>query len=44
MILSPIVGAAKIETFDYIGDDPKTAPMLKEMRGIDGKPRVCENV
>ena len=37
-------GQAKVETFDYIGDDPATAPMLKEMRGPDGKPRVCERV
>ena len=38
---SNMEGQAKIETFDYIGDDPKTAPLLKEMRGPDGKPRVC---
>jgi alpha-galactosidase len=37
-------GQAKVETFDYIGDDPATAPMLKEMRGPDGKPRVCDDV
>ena len=41
---SNMQGHAKVETFDYIGDDPKTAPMLKEMRGPDGKPRVCEKV
>ncbi len=41
---SNMEGQAKIETFDYIGDDPATAPLLKEMRGPDGKPRVCENV
>ena len=41
---SNMEGQARIETFDYIGDDPATAPMLKEMRGPDGKPRVCENV
>jgi len=41
---SNMQGAAKVETFDYIGDDPKTAPMLKEMRGADGKPKVCEKV
>lgn len=39
---SNMEGHAKIETFDYIGDDAKTASMLKEMRGSDGKPRVCE--
>jgi alpha-galactosidase len=37
-------GHAKIETFDYIGDDPATAPLLKQMRGADGKPVVCEGV
>ncbi|MEO7319023.1 MAG: sialate O-acetylesterase, partial [Chthoniobacteraceae bacterium] len=26
----------------YIGDDPATAPLLKQMRGADGKPRVCD--
>jgi hypothetical protein len=41
---SNMEGQARIETFDYIGDDPTTAPMLKEMRGPDGKPRVCERV
>ena len=41
---SNMEGQARIETFDYIGDDPATAPMLKEMRGPDGKPRVCERV
>jgi hypothetical protein len=39
---SNMEGQAKVETFDYIGDDPVTAPMLKDMRGPDGKPRVCE--
>lgn len=41
---SNMEGHAKIETFDYIGDDPKTAPLLKEMRGSDGKPTVCDHV
>jgi hypothetical protein len=31
-------GHARIETFDYIGDDPATAPLLKRMRGPDGTP------
>jgi hypothetical protein len=30
---SNMEGHAKIETFDYIGDDPATAPLLKMMRG-----------
>ena len=41
---SNMEGHAKIETFDYIGDDPKTAPLLKKMRSPDGKPRICERV
>ena len=36
---SNMEGHAKVETFDYIGDDPVTVPLLKEMRGRDGKPR-----
>ena len=39
---SNMEGHAKIETFDYIGDDPATAPLLKMMRGADGKPAVAE--
>ncbi|MDI1314731.1 sialate O-acetylesterase [Prosthecobacter sp.] len=41
---SNMEGHAKIETFDYIGDDPTTAPLLKQMLGADGKPRVCDHV
>jgi len=41
---SNMEGHAKVETFDYIGDDPGTAPLLRQMRGADGKPRVCEHV
>lgn len=37
-------GHASITTFDSMADDPKTAPMLKEMRTADGKPKVCEKV
>jgi alpha-galactosidase len=39
---SNMEGHAKIETFDYIGDDPATAPLLKQMRGTDGKPTICD--
>jgi len=39
---SNMEGHAKIETFDYIGDDPATAPLLNQMRGTDGKPTVCD--
>jgi alpha-galactosidase len=41
---SNMEGHAKVETFDYIGDDPATAPLLKMMRGADGKPAVCDHV
>jgi hypothetical protein len=40
---SNMEGHAKVETFDYIGDDPSTAPLLKKMRGPDGSPRICDN-
>ncbi|MGC3965964.1 MAG: sialate O-acetylesterase [Pirellulales bacterium] len=41
---SNMQGHARIETFDYIGDDPATAPLLKQMRDADGNPRVCDGV
>src|SRR3954467_8468710 len=41
---SNMEGHAKVETFDYIGDDPATAPLLKRMRAADGKPTVCDHV
>jgi alpha-galactosidase len=41
---SNMEGHAKVETFDYMGDDPATAPLLKEMRDKQGKPRVCQDV
>ena len=37
-------GHADVSTFDYVGKDPKTAPLLKDMRDKDGNPVVCENV
>ncbi len=40
---SNMEGPASIKTFDYIGDDPATAPMLKEMVAPDGKPVVCSH-
>ncbi|WP_345688102.1 sialate O-acetylesterase [Novipirellula caenicola] len=39
---SNMEGHAKVETFDYIGDDPATKPLLEKMRDDDGNPRVCE--
>ena len=41
---SNMEGHAAISTFDYIGKDPLTAPILKEMRNPDGTPRVCDRV
>lgn len=38
---SNMEGHARVETFDYIGDDLATAPLLKMMRSPDGKPTVC---
>ncbi len=40
---SNMEGPASVATFDYIGDDPATAPLLKSMRGLDGKPSVAGN-
>jgi Carbohydrate esterase, sialic acid-specific acetylesterase len=41
---SNMEGPANIGTFDYIGDDPATASMLRGMRGADGKPVTCKGV
>ncbi|MDT8392068.1 MAG: sialate O-acetylesterase [Lentisphaeria bacterium] len=41
---SNMEGHADTRTFDSLGMDPKTAPLLKEMRGPDGTPKVCERV
>jgi hypothetical protein len=41
---SNMQGHAQVTTFDSLADDPKTAPLLKQMRDKDGKPRVCEKV
>ncbi len=41
---SNMQGHADISTFDHVGMDPRTAPILKEMRDAGGKPRVCEQV
>ncbi len=39
---SNMEGPARIDTFDYLGDDPATAPLLRLMQGADGKSAVCE--
>jgi Carbohydrate esterase, sialic acid-specific acetylesterase len=41
---SNMQGHAKISTFEHIGMDPATKPMLAEMLGADGKPKVCDRV
>ncbi len=41
---SNMEGHAAITTFDSIGKDPATAPILAEMRNPDGTPRVCDKV
>jgi alpha-galactosidase len=41
---SNMEGHAEIRTFDYIGKDPLTAPILAEMRTPDGTPKVCDKV
>ena len=40
---SNMQGHARISTFDYLGDDPKTASLLKAMRDDDGKPRQVKD-
>ena len=41
---SNMQGHARISTFEHIGMDPATKPMLVEMLGADGKPKICERV
>ncbi len=41
---SNMEGHAKVTTFDYIGEDQKTAPLLAQMVDKKGKPRVCDDV
>ena len=41
---SNMQGHVNVSTFDSMAEDPKTAPILKEMRSADGKPRVCRKV
>jgi alpha-galactosidase len=41
---SNMQGHARVSTIDALADDPKTAPLLKDMLGPDGKPKVCEKV
>jgi alpha-galactosidase len=41
---SNMQGHAHVSTFDSMASDPKTSSILKEMRGADGSPRVCQKV
>ncbi len=41
---SNMQGHASVTTFDSMADDPKMAPLLKQMRDKDGKPRVSDKV
>lgn len=41
---SNMQGHVNVSTFDSMADDPKTAPILKDMRGADGNPTVCQKV
>lgn len=41
---SNMQGHASVSTFDYLAEDPKTAPLLAQMRGADGTPTVCDHV
>ncbi len=41
---SNMQGHAHISTFEVMGMDPKTAPLLKEMVDRDGEPRVLDDV
>lgn len=41
---SNMQGHASVTTFDSMAADPKTAPLLQEMRDNDGLPKVCERV
>jgi hypothetical protein len=41
---SNMEGHAKVETFGYLGEDPKTAPLLAKMVDKQGKPRVLDDV
>ena len=41
---SNMQGHAQVRTFDHIGMDPKTAPILQAIRNADGTSKVCQNV
>ena len=41
---SNMQGHAKVQTFEHIGMDPRTVPLLREMQDAEGRPRVCDEV
>tara|TARA_R110002096_G_scaffold42893_25_gene115403 strand:+ start:1312 stop:2523 length:1212 start_codon:yes stop_codon:yes gene_type:complete len=41
---SNMQGHARIHTFEHIGMDPSTAPLLREMQDADSNPLVCDDV
>ena len=41
---SNMQGHARVTTFEHVGMDPKTAPLLSEMQSKDGTPVVCDDV
>ena len=41
---SNMQGHAKVSTFEHVGMDPATAPMLAEMQDANGNPTVCDRV
>jgi len=41
---SNMQGHAHLSTLDSMAGDPKTAPLLAQMRAADGIPKVCERV
>src|SRR5210317_405130 len=41
---SNMEGHAAVRVMDHVGTDPKTAPMLKDMKNEAGEPVVCDDV
>ena len=41
---SNMVGTGNVETINYIGKDPATAPLLEKMLNEQGEPRTCDRV
>jgi Carbohydrate esterase, sialic acid-specific acetylesterase len=41
---SNMQGHAKVSTFEHVGMDPATKPMLEAMQNADGSPKTCQRV